>query len=167
MGINPGSLYGAYGDKHALFLAVLDRYVETVSIEATDRIGRNPSGLAAIRDYFDHLIEAIVDGKRRWGCLITNSAVEMARREPAIAAKVDLHFARLETAFGAALARARAAGELGPSVGLEAASFLVCLVQGINVLAKTKPSREYLRQIVATALAGLSKESLASEYVTA
>src|SRR5690349_22835246 len=59
MGINPGSLYGAYGDKRALFLAALDRYVETVSLEATDRMGRNPSGIDAIRDYFGHLIDAI------------------------------------------------------------------------------------------------------------
>lgn len=156
MGINPASLYGTYGDKRALFLAALDRYVETVSAEATDRMGRNPSGLAAIRDYFAHLIEAIVDGKRRWGCLITNSVIELARREPTIAAKIDLHFARLETAFGSALARARAGGELAPGVGLDAAPFLVCIVQGINVLAKTKPSRAYLNHIVETALAGLS-----------
>ena len=155
MELNPGSLYGAWGDKRALFLAALDRYVDTVSIEATDRMGRNPSGVEAIRDYFTHLIDAIVDGKRRWGCLITNSAVELARREPTIAAKIALHFARLETAFAGALARARDAGELVPGVGLEAAPFLVCVVQGINVLAKTTPTRRSLQRIVETALAGV------------
>ena len=155
MDLNPGSIYGAWGDKRALFLAALDRYVDTVSIEATDRRGRNPSVMAAIRDYFAHLIDAIVDGKRRWGCLITNTAVELARREPTIAARIALHFARLETAFAGALARARDAGELAPGVGLEAAPFLVCVVQGINVLAKTAPTRRSLQTIVETALAGV------------
>lgn len=155
MDLNPGSIYGAWGDKRALFLAALDRYVDTVSIEATDRMGRNPSGMAAIRDYFAHLVDAIVDGKRRWGCLITNTAVELARREPTIAAKIDIHFARLETAFAGALARARDAGELAPGVGLEAAPFLVCVVQGINVLAKTRPKREALEGIVRRALGGI------------
>jgi TetR/AcrR family transcriptional regulator, transcriptional repressor for nem operon len=161
-GLSPASLYGAYGDKRALFLSALERYVETVSVEATDRLGRSASGLAAIRDYFEHLIDAIVDGKRRWGCLITNSVVELARREPTIAAKIDLHFARLETAFGAALARARASGELAPGVGLEAASFLVCVVQGINLLAKTRPSRRYLETIVKSAIDGLAANAAAS-----
>ena len=150
--LNPGSLYGEYGDKRALFLAVFDRYVERVSRAAIERIAREPSGIAGIRAYFDHLIEAMIDGKRRWGCLITNSVVELAAREPEIAAKIALHFARLETAFASALARSQAAGELRSPIGPEAAAYLVCVVQGLNVLARTKPTRERLRAIVDTAL---------------
>jgi TetR/AcrR family transcriptional repressor of nem operon len=156
MGLNPGSLYGTYGDKRALFLAALDRYIETVSRQAIERIGRETSGMTAIRAYFAHLIDAIVDGKRRWGCLITNSAVELGARDPAIKAKVALHFARLETAFGSALARAQAAGELADSVGVDAAGFLVCVVQGVNVLAKTKPTRQQLEHVVEMALRALT-----------
>jgi TetR/AcrR family transcriptional repressor of nem operon len=156
MGLNPGSLYGTYGDKRKLFLAALDRYIETVSRRAIERIGRENSGMTAIRAYFADLIDAIVDGKRRWGCLITNSVVEFAARDSTISAKVALHFARLETAFASALARAQAAGELADSVGLDAAGFLVCVVQGVNVLAKTKPTRQQLEQIVEMALRALT-----------
>jgi TetR/AcrR family transcriptional repressor of nem operon len=158
MGINPGSLYGAYGDKRALFMAVLDRYIETVSREAIERIGREPSGLAGIRSYFQHIIDAIIDGKRRWGCLVTNSLVELAEREPEIATKISLHFARLETAFAGALARGKAAGELKPAVTHETAGYLVCIVQGLHVLAKTKPRREQLEGVVTTVLQGLAVE---------
>ena len=108
--LNPGSLYGAYGDKRTLFLAILDRYIEKVSSEAIERIAGNPSGVAGIRAYFDFLIEAIIDGKRRWGCLLTNSLVELSGREPAVAAKVELHFARLETAFASALGAIKGGG---------------------------------------------------------
>ncbi len=117
--LNPGSLYGAYGDKRALFIAILDRYVDKVSLEAIQRISGSPSGILGIVNYFNFLIEAIVGGKRRWGCLITNSLIELAAREPEIAAKVELHFTRLETAFASALARAQAAGELRPGFGPE------------------------------------------------
>lgn len=150
--LNPGSLYGTYGDKRALFFAVLDRYIEKVSRAAIERISHEPSGIAGIRAYFDHLIEAIVDGKRRWGCLITNSVVEFAAREPEIAAKVKVHFARLEKAFAGALARASASGELKSHPGPEAAAYLVCVVQGLNVIARTKPTRKRLRMIIDTAL---------------
>lgn len=153
MALKPGSLYGAFGDKRALFLAALDRYVDTISREAVERIGR-PEGAAGIAGYFAHLIDAILDGKRRWGCLITNSAVEIAAGDPVVREKIDQHFGRLEAAFAGSLKAAVAAGAALPAAA-GAAPFLVCLVQGLNVLAKTRPIRERLEAIVATALSGL------------
>jgi TetR/AcrR family transcriptional regulator, transcriptional repressor for nem operon len=158
--LNPGSLYGTFGDKRTLFVAVFDRYVERVSREAIERITGELSGLGGIRGYFDFLIAAIVDGKRRWGCLITNSLIELGASDPSIEAKIVLHFGRLETAFNDALARAQTRGELKPGVGPEAASYLVCLVQGLNVLARTKPTRAQLVAIVDTALSSLSERAL-------
>ena len=150
--LNPGSLYGAYGDKRTLFIAILDRYIDKVSSEAIERIAANPSGVSGIRAYFDFLIEAILEGKRRWGCLLTNSLVELSSREPEVAAKVALHFARLETAFASALARSRACGELPSEAGPELGPYLVCLVQGLNVLARTKPTKAKLQAVVNPAL---------------
>ena len=155
MRLNPGSLYGAFGDKRALFLAALDRYVVTVSRQAIERIEGADSGMAGLRAYFDHLIAAILGGKRRWGCLVTNSAAELALHDPDVAARVKLHLARIESAFAGALARAQASGEVvGGSAPLMAA-FLVCLVQGLNILAKTKPERRVLEGVVDVALKAL------------
>lgn len=151
MGLNPGSLYGAYGDKRRLFLAAFDRYAGTISKEAIGRIVDAPSGLAGIRAYFDHMTASILDGRRRWGCLVTNAAIEFAARDPEIAAKVQAHFARLEAAFEAALLRAVKAGE-ARATAAHAAPFLVCVVQGLNVLARTSPSRRRLEAVVGTAL---------------
>ena len=64
------------------------RYVDTVSRQAIERIGSGHSGLSGIRSYFDHLIAAMLDGKRRWGCLITNSVAELALHDPDVAARV-------------------------------------------------------------------------------
>jgi TetR/AcrR family transcriptional repressor of nem operon len=156
MDLNPGSLYGAFGDKRALFLAVLDRYMDTVSRRAIDCIGGAPSGMLGIRAFFANLVTAMTDGKRRWGCLVTNSIAELALRDAEIAAKARLHLARVETAFAGALARARQEGELAPGIGPESAAYLVCVLQGLNVLAKTKPGREALQGIVDTALKNLA-----------
>jgi len=155
MGLFPGSLYGTYGDKRQLFLRAVERYMATVSADAIGILGQDGSGLAALRQYFDGLIDGIVDGKRRWGCLVTNTIVELAQREPAIAAMVDQHLARLEAGLAGAIDRARHAGEIPPDTPLDTASFLVCVVQGLNVLAKTKPSRERLERVAATALSTL------------
>ncbi|MDB5360696.1 MAG: transcriptional regulator, TetR family [Rhodospirillales bacterium] len=156
MGLFPGSLYGTYGDKRQLFLQAVERYMVTVSADAIEVLGQGGSGLAAIRRFFDQLIDGIFGGKRRWGCLVTNTIVELAEREPAVAAMIDLHLARLETAFAGAIERARHAGELPPDTPLDQAQFLVCLVQGLNVLAKTRPSRDRLERVVSTALSALN-----------
>lgn len=155
MGMNSGSVYGAFGDKRALFLAALDHYIDTVSRDAAQRISSAGSGLAGIRAFFEFLIDAIRSGKRRWGCLVTNSVAELACRDPDVAAKAKLQLTRLERSFAAALAQARAAGETAPEVGPEAATFLVCVVQGLNVLARTNPSRLTLQRVVDVALRSL------------
>ena len=155
MDLQPGSVYAAFGSKRDLFVAAVRRYIETVSAEAVDRINGAPSGLQGLREYFTHLVDAMVDGKRQWGCLITNSLVEFAARDPELAGMFQLHLARLQTSFAAALARARTDGELRPGAGPESASMLVAVVQGMNVMAKSRPGRQALQDVVDATLAGL------------
>jgi TetR/AcrR family transcriptional repressor of nem operon len=157
-GLNAGSLYAAFGDKRGLFIEALQRYMRLVSQQAIDRLNRNASGLAAIEDYFAALVGAMIDGKRKWGCLVTNSVVEFAARDPEIAEAFKMHLARLEAAFAGAIERAKYTGELPAGLSSsDAAAFLTCTVQGLNVLAKTRPDKQALENIVATALTGLRR----------
>lgn len=155
-GLQPGSVYAAFGSKRDLFAAALRRYAETVSAEAVERINGAPSGLEGLRRYFAHLVDAMVDGKRARGCLITNSLVEFAARDPELATMFQVHLARLQTSFAAALTRARSDGELRPGAGPESAGLLVAVVQGMNVMAKSRPGRQALQDVADAALAGLA-----------
>ncbi|GAA4853232.1 TetR/AcrR family transcriptional regulator [Pseudonocardia benzenivorans] len=166
MQLQPGSVYAAFGPKRDLFTAALRRYTETVSADAVRRITAPASGVQGLRDYFDHLIDAMVDGDRRWGCLITNSLVEFAARDPELSGMVGLHLANLRAAFEAALTRAAAAGELHPGAGAASADLLVAVVQGMNVLAKSRPGRERLRAVADSALAGLVAEPATASSAT-
>jgi TetR/AcrR family transcriptional regulator, transcriptional repressor for nem operon len=114
MDLQPGSVYAAFGSKRDLFVAAVRHYIETVSAETVDRINSASSGLQGLREYFAHLVDAMVEGKRARGCLITNSLVEFSARDPELAGMFQVHLARLQTSFAAALARARADGELRP-----------------------------------------------------
>jgi TetR/AcrR family transcriptional repressor of nem operon len=157
MDLQPGSVYAAFGSKRDLFVAAVRRYIETVSAEAVDRINGASSGLQGLREYFAHLVDAMVEGKRVRGCLITNSLVEFAARDPELAGMFQVHLARLQTSFAAALARARADGELRPGAGPESAGMLVAVVQGMNVMAKSRPGRRALQDVVDATLAGLAR----------
>ena len=159
MNIQPGSVYATFGNKRDLFVTALSRYAETVSAEAVARVTEAPTGLQGLRDYFAHLIDAMVDGDRRWGCLITNSLVEFATRDPDLADLLTNHLANLRAAFAEALTRAAADGDLRPGIDADsAADLLVAVVQGMNVLAKTQPGRPALTTVANAALAAVAPD---------
>ncbi|MGE4218759.1 MAG: TetR/AcrR family transcriptional regulator [Alphaproteobacteria bacterium] len=157
-GVRVGSLYAAFGSKRDLYLRIVDHYIETVSQQVIRRLTEPPSGLAAIRAYFAALTAGILDGDRRWGCLITNAVIVQAGTDPDIAAKIETHLRNVEAAFRTALQAASKQGEIPPGTDADAmAAFLTCVVQGLNVLAKTRPSRERIEAIVGAALTALAK----------
>ena len=156
MGIQRGSLYATFGDKRSLFLSALDRYQRVVTRELFEALEAPGSGLEAIRRFFRLRVERSLDRSRPPGCLVTNSAVELSRRDRGAAAKVGASLAGLEAAFLRALARARAQGELGARRDVRAlARFLTSSAQGLSVMAKAFPERAVLEDVVAVVLAAL------------
>lgn len=156
MGIQRGSLYGTFGDKRTLFLTALDRYQRVVARELFEALETPGSGIEAIRRFFRLRVEGSLDRRRPHGCLVTNSAVELSRRDRGAAAKVGGSLVKLEAAFLRALERARAAGELAATQDLRAlARFLTSSAQGLSVMAKTFPDRAALEEVVEVVLSVL------------
>ena len=156
MGVQRGSLYATFGDKRTLFLSALDRYQRVVTRELFDALEAPGSGLEAIRRFFRLRVEGSLDRSRPPGCLVTNSAVELARRDRGAAAKVGGSLAGLEAAFLRALERARAQGELAATRNVRAlARFLTSSAQGLSVMAKAFPERGVLEDVVKVVLAAL------------
>lgn len=156
MGIQRGSLYGAFGDKRTLFLHAVDRYQRMVARELFDALEAPGSGLAAIRRFFRLRVESALDRRRPPGCLVTNSTVELSGRDRGAAAKVGGSLVRMEAAFRGALERARAAGELPRDRDVRPlARFLTSSAQGLSVMAKAFPERAILEDVVSVILTAL------------
>ena len=157
MGIQRGSLYATFGDKRSLFLSALGRYQRVVTRELLAALEAPGSGLAAIRRFFRLRVEGSLDRRRPPGCLVTNSAVELSPRDRGAAARVGGALATLEATFLRALERARAQGELAATRDLRAlARFLTSSAQGLSVMAKARPERAVLEDIVEVVLAALA-----------
>jgi TetR/AcrR family transcriptional repressor of nem operon len=156
MGIQRGSLYATFGDKRSLFLSALDRYQRVVTRELFEALEAPGSGLEAIRRFFRLRVEGSLDRGRPAGCLVTNSAVELSRRDRGAAAKVGGSLAGLEAAFRRALERAAARGELAATRDVRAlARFLTSSAQGLSVMAKAFPERAVLEDVVSVVLSAL------------
>ena len=157
-GINRASMYDTFGDKRGLFLAAVERYVEAVSGPRLKLLDGPGSGLAAIRGFFDDLIDSSLGDGRRFGCLVTNTTIELAAHDDEVGAIMRTGLGRVEQAFRRTLERAGTEGELAPGQDLRAlARFLLATVNGIRVLARANPDEAMLRDVVDTALSVLRR----------
>jgi AcrR family transcriptional regulator len=81
MGINRPSLYAKFGNKHGLFLAAIDRYIETISAPQSIPLAQEPDVKAAVAGYFREIILSVTGPNRPAGCLIASVACEIAGRD--------------------------------------------------------------------------------------
>jgi TetR/AcrR family transcriptional repressor of nem operon len=155
MGIQRGSLYDTFGDKRGLFFAAIDRYDRVVTAKLLAALD-DPRGKDAIRRFFRLKVDLAMEPGRPRGCLVTNSATELASRDRGTASRVGGVLTKIEAAFHGAVVRAQKAGELEPTRNPRAlARFLTSSAQGLSVMAKTFPERAVLEDIVKVILAAL------------
>jgi TetR/AcrR family transcriptional repressor of nem operon len=154
LGIQRGSLYGAFGDKRTLFLAALDHYDRTMTGRLIAVLEDTPSGMEAIRRFFALKVKLASEPGRPRGCLLTNSTAELASRDRGAAARMAGTLAKIEEAFYRAVVRARHAGEIGASRSPRAlARFLTSSAQGLSIMAKASADRAVLEDVVRVTLA--------------
>jgi TetR/AcrR family transcriptional regulator, transcriptional repressor for nem operon len=156
-GVRPGSLYNAFrGGKRELFLGSLERYSQLVVPEKMGALERPGAGVAEVRAYFDGLVSDLMSPEGRMGCLMVNSAMELAAADSEVSKVVRGHMKRLERNATRALRNAKRRGELPDRIDPAAkATQLMATAMGLMVVGKTNPGREVLETIVETAFADL------------
>lgn len=154
MGINRGSLYDTFGDKHALFEAAIDRYATTMVRSITAPLEQPGASKAAIVACLEGFVDRILTDADRKGCFMVNAAVELGARDPALRDRLRAAFERIEDAYYCALVRAADKGEISRDRDLRAlARYLSCCVQGLRVVSKVNADPNVLRDIVRETLA--------------
>lgn len=151
MGIGYGSFYNAFGDKHALFLASLDRFRE-LRTSWIDEVLED-SGLRGMEEVFRRTVDGLVGFEPRRGCLLANTAVELGPHDAEVAAKISRYVRHTEAVFERAVIRAQEAGEIPADRDPRAmACFLVNTLHGLRVLARVGTDRAVLEDAVRVAL---------------
>jgi TetR/AcrR family transcriptional repressor of nem operon len=162
-GVRPGSLYHAFpGGKRGLFLEALERYSNLVVPEKLGALERPGASLAELRAYFDGLVDDLTLPEGRIGCLMVNSAVELAAVDSEVGERVRDHMRRLERNARRALRNAKRRGEVPARVDQRAkATQLMATGMGLMVVGKTDPGRKVLETIVEAAFEELRPASAA------
>jgi TetR/AcrR family transcriptional repressor of nem operon len=146
-GLNRSSLYGAFGDKRALYLQALERYERDGTARIAAALAKPPVK-RSFEGFIGRIIDDIVAGPGRRGCFIGNCAAELARLDRKAAARVRGSLQRIEATFREALTAARERGELSAAADAAAlARFLTAGIQGLRLVGKANPERAALEDI--------------------
>ena len=155
MGINRGSMYDTFGDKHALFVAAFDHYVAGFGARWKTVLNAPGSPLGNIQTMLNEVVTFATDGHQR-GCMVTNCAVELAPRDPMVAGALKGVFRQIGNLVRHTLDRAVEAGELPPDANTRAQTrFVVATIQGLIVLGKSAHGRKELKDVVDVAILAL------------
>ncbi|GAA1108544.1 MULTISPECIES: TetR/AcrR family transcriptional regulator [Streptomyces] len=155
LGIGRASIYATFGSKHELYLKAMDRYAETRDPSLLAELSQPGPALPAVRAVVRRFAEEAASPELRLaGCLVTNTAAELAPHDPAAARRVELSWDRVETPLCSALIRAQAQGELPEDRDPRAlARMLFVLLQGLRVVGKASDDPARVRDAAEQALA--------------
>jgi TetR/AcrR family transcriptional regulator, transcriptional repressor for nem operon len=144
MGITGASLYNAFGDKRSLYRQALRHYLEQTVRDRVARLERLRP-FPAIRTFFDEIVERSVKDRQHRGCMLVNSALELAPYDPEFQKIVAEEMIFIEAFFRRSIEAGQKDGTiLAIRPAAELAKLLLSVLLGIRVLARTRPQRDVL-----------------------
>ncbi|WP_310631786.1 TetR/AcrR family transcriptional regulator [Paraburkholderia sp.] len=152
-GLTQPSLYNAFGDKRALFLRVLDHYLEQSLRERIARHEAAGTPGTSIAGFFAETVQRSLDDPAKRGCLMVNSVLEATPDDEALRTALAAEIVQIRDFFLRCVQAGQASGEIAKTVGAqEAAQHLLAVLLGLRVIARIQPERDWLVNAVAPAL---------------
>lgn len=136
MGLNPGSIYAAFGDKKTLFCESLDLY-DAQTRELLARYEASCTPRNAILAVFESLVDDVKSGRSRKACFLINSIVEAAPKDEKIEQMTNVGLANFEDFFRRMIVAGQGSGEIPEALDInKTARILIALVIGGRVLGR-------------------------------
>ncbi len=141
-GLNRQSLYRAFGDKRAMYLAALADY-ERREVAGVAQLLSSPG---SARERFAFLFETIITdaviSEDRRGCFLCNASVEQFPPDAEARAEIGAALGRVVTAFNGVLAKDP--GYTDATLRARRTAHIVAVYMGIRVLMKSGAGRDML-----------------------
>ncbi len=147
-GVAKGSLYNAFKSKRELFDRALTRYDRQVSELAGELLSGPGTTRECIRSALRFVVDLDLAQQSPRGCLVGNTAVELAGHDPQIARTIRTMQNRQTAALTARIEQGQREGDVGPDVGARAfAEFLATTLAGLRVMVMTHEAPTLYRVI--------------------
>jgi TetR/AcrR family transcriptional repressor of nem operon len=137
-GLGRGSLYGAFGDKHELFLRALDDYRDIVMKRVTGDLRQDGAG--AYQRLVGHIRKMAdttpADGKR--GCLMAKSAAELGSTDKEVLQRVKRSLQQYQSELQAVIEEAQGEGDIARTADADELALLVLtFLRGSEAMRKS------------------------------
>jgi TetR/AcrR family transcriptional regulator, copper-responsive repressor len=137
MGIKPPSLYGAFGDKQALFREAVKRYWRTLGAPTLQALDAEPTAYGGFAAMLHALADEYTDGRHPPGCLVITAGTCLSPGNSEAREALRAVRSANRRAFGRRLHAAVEAGELPSGTDAAAlAAFYATVIQGMSQRAR-------------------------------
>ncbi|MCS6995080.1 MAG: TetR/AcrR family transcriptional regulator [Anaerolineales bacterium] len=157
LGVSSSSLYGAFGDKDAIFLLALKRHSQ-MEREMLRQVLSQPAGdpKALLMQMFQTLIDSLLANQLPGGSLTLKAAIELEQRKPEVNAVLAEHTEEAAAMFAEFLERAAQSGQIRlRQPARQVADFILFNFYNLNFLAKVNLQRACLENYVQLVLSVL------------
>jgi TetR/AcrR family transcriptional repressor of nem operon len=160
-GLGKGSLYGAFGSKHQLYVRIFNAYctdivdavgcrLEGPDVEAFERLCAHVRSIAA---------STAADTAHR-GCLLAKGTAELSEHDSDVAARSRRTFESLQEALAGNIRAAQRHGDIDPAADpRKLADLVLAVLRGIEALGKAGTDKTALKAIGETALSVLPRST--------
>ncbi|MEV5599142.1 TetR/AcrR family transcriptional regulator [Streptomyces sp. NPDC052496] len=148
-GLGRSSIYNTFKSKHDLFERALDRYMADRNAELFALLESDLPVREKIRTHFRRIVdEECGDRGARRGCLVVNTAIEVAARDEEVAGELARDYRLRLDAIRAAIASGQRDGDIAADKDPRALAHLViAAVGGLRVSARCGADRAGLEGI--------------------
>lgn len=154
MGINRGSLYDTFGDKHSLFVSALKHYDHWQKGPTLKQAALNRTPRETIKFLFDSIAREAVDKHRTNGCFLVNSMLELGPHDEEVRAYVSKSLSGIQRYFRDLIRHGQRSGDIRQTLdAADVAAALLALLIGLRVLSRGNPGRTTVRAIAQQAIA--------------
>ena len=148
-----GSIYKAFDDKRAVFIAALERYIVLRTERLQQALQPTRTGRERVRTVLALYAASSYEDEGRRGCLIVSSAVELAISDPEVAERVARSLDNHEKRLSLFIRQGQEDGSIPADVEATAtARLLLCVLQGMRVIGKTGRGKKEMTSLIDKAM---------------
>jgi AcrR family transcriptional regulator len=153
MQLASGSVYKAFKDKRAVFLAAFDRYKVVRDGQLREAVEAGRTGRDRIRKALYFFVKSSYGAEGRQGCLVVSSAAELAIFDEEVAGRVTASLQKSERLMGDLIRQGVSDGSIPSHINSDAtARLMLCILQGVRVVGKTGRTRAEMTAMVDIAM---------------
>jgi AcrR family transcriptional regulator len=154
MGINPPSLYAAFGSKEGLYREALERYEALYGADFWKSLENSPNARDAIECVLRRSVQVFTCGQNPQGCMLVLGGSQTDDLSPDLADTLRGRGNASVEAMEARIRRAIDEGELPPGIDPRAiADFYATVHRGLTVSVRSGAGAEELDSVVTSAMA--------------